>query len=107
VLAAAALVALDQMVERLAEDHANARRTAETVAAAVPGSVDPAAVDTNMVLLQAAPFGTDAPGLVKRLADHGVLAADIDPDQVRLVFYYEVTAEDADRAASAIVAAAG
>jgi threonine aldolase len=95
------------MVERLAEDHANARRTAETVAAAVPGSVDPAAVDTNMVLLQAAPFGTDAPGLVKRLADHGVLAADVDPDQVRLVFHYEVTASDADRAASAIVAAAG
>jgi threonine aldolase len=107
VLAGAALVALDQMVERLAEDHANARRTAETVAAAVPGSVDPAAVDTNMVLLQAAPFGTDAPGLVKRLADHGVLAADVDPDQVRLVFHYEVTASDADRAASAIVAAAG
>jgi hypothetical protein len=36
-----------------------------------------------------------------------VLAADIDPDQVRLVFHYEVTAEDADRAARAIVAAAG
>jgi threonine aldolase len=106
VLAAAALVALDQMVERLADDHANARRTAETVAAAVPGSVDPAAVDTNMVLLQAAPFGTDAPGLVKRLADHGVLAADVDPDQVRLVFHYEVTGSDTDRAASAIAAAA-
>jgi threonine aldolase len=107
VLAAAALVALEQMVERLAEDHANARRTAETVAAAVPGSVDPAVVDTNMVLLQAAPFGTDAPGLVKRLADHEVLAADVDPDQVRLVFHYEVTGEDADRAANAIVAAGG
>ena len=107
VLAAAALVALDQMVERLADDHANARRTAETVAAAVPGSVDPATVETNMVLLAAAPFGTDGPGLVKRLADLGVLAADVDPDQVRLVFHYEVTPEDADRAASAIVAAAG
>src|SRR6266511_3288270 len=89
VLAAAALVALDQMVERLADDHANARRTAETVAAAVPGSVDPATVETNMVLLAAAAFGTD------------------DPGQVQLVFNYEVTPEDADRAASAIVAAAG
>ena len=105
VLAAAALVALDQMVERLADDHANARRTAATVAAAVPGSVDPGSVETNMVLLQAAPFGTDGPGLVKRLGDLGVLAADVDPDQVRLVFHYEVTAEDADRAARAIAAA--
>jgi threonine aldolase len=107
VLAAAALVALDEMVERLAEDHANARRTAETVAAAVPGGVDPAGVETNMVLLRAAAFGTDAPGLVKRLADHGVLAADVDPRQVRLVFHYEVTPTDADRAAAAIVATAG
>jgi hypothetical protein len=58
-----------------------------------------------MVLLQAAPFGTDAPGLVKRLADLGVLAADVDLEQVRLVFHYEVTPEDADRAAGAIAAA--
>jgi threonine aldolase len=107
VLAAAALVALDQMVERLAEDHANARALAETVAAAVPGSVDPAAVETNMVLLATGPFGTDGPGLVKRLADRGVLAADTDPDRVRLVFHYEVSAEDTQRAAQAVVAAAG
>jgi threonine aldolase len=106
VLAAAALVAMEQMVDRLAEDHANARRTAETVAAAVPGGVDPAEVQTNMVLLRSGAFGTSGPGLVKRLADLGVLAADPAPDQVRLVFHYEVSAEDADRAAQAIVAAA-
>jgi threonine aldolase len=107
VLAAAALVALDEMVERLADDHANARRTAETVAAAVPGSVDAGQVETNIVLLAAAPFGTDGPGLSKRLADLGVLTAATGPDQVRLVFHYEVTAEAADRAAAALVAAAG
>jgi threonine aldolase len=107
VLAAAALVALEQMVDRLADDHANARALAETVAAAVPGSVDPADVQTNMVLLATAPFGTDGPGLVKRLADVGVLAADPDPDRVRLVFHYEVDAADTERAARAVVAAAG
>jgi threonine aldolase len=107
VLAAAALVALEQMVDRLAEDHANARRTGETVAAAVPGSVDLAQVQTNMVMLSAAAFGTDGPGLVKRLADLDVLAADNGPDQVRLVFHYQVSERDADQAASAIVAAAG
>jgi threonine aldolase len=107
VLAAAALVALEQNVDRLAEDHAGARALAETVAAAVPGSVDPAAVDTNMVLLAAGAFGTDGPGLVERLAGLGVAAADTDPDRVRLVFSYEVSADDAERAAKAVVAAAG
>ena len=107
VLAAAALVALEQMVDRLAEDHANARGLAESVAAAVPGSIEVAAVQTNMVLLAAGPFGTDGPGLVERLAGLGVLAADTDPDRVRLVFSYEVGADDAERAAKAVVAAAG
>src|SRR6266511_3224943 len=103
----AAPVALERMVDRLAEDHANARRTAETVASAVPGSVDLDAVQTNMVVLAAGAFGTDAPGLVKRLADLEVLAGASSPDQVRLVFHYEVSAPDADQAARAIVAAAG
>jgi threonine aldolase len=107
VLAAAALVALEQHVDRLADDHANARALAETVAAAVPGSVDPAEVETNMVLLDAGAFGTDGPGLVERLAGLGVLAADTDPGRVRLVFSYEVGADDAERAAKAVVAAAG
>ena len=107
VLAAAALVALERHIDRLADDHANARALAETVAAAVPGSLEVAAVQTNMVLLAAGAFGTDGPGLVERLAGLGVLAADTDPDRVRLVFSYEVGASDAERAAKAVVAAAG
>ena len=107
VLAAAALVALERHVDRLADDHANARALAETVAAAVPGSLEVAAVQTNMVLLAAGAFGTDGPGLVERLAGLGVLAADTDPDRVRLVFSYEASASDAERAAKAVVAAAG
>jgi threonine aldolase len=83
------------------------RQAGVLAAAALPGSVDPAAVETNMVLLATGPFGTDGPGLVKRLADRGVLAADTDPDRVRLVFHYEVTASDTQRAAQAVVAAAG
>ncbi len=106
VLAAAALVALDEMVERLADDHANARHLAERVAAAVPGGIE-APVETNIVLLAAPAFGTDGPGLVKRLADRGVLSADTAPDEVRLVFHYEVSDADADRAADAVIAAAG
>jgi threonine aldolase len=105
VIAAAALVAVERMVDRLADDHANARHLAGRVAAAVPGAIG-APVETNVVLLAAPAFGTDGPGLVKRLADRGVLAADIDPDQVRLVFHYEISADDADQAASAVIAAA-
>jgi threonine aldolase len=105
VLAAAALVALEN-VDRLADDHARARALAETVAAAVPGGVDLAGVQTNMVLLSAGAFGTDGPGLVERLEGLGVLAADTDPGRVRLVFSYEVNAEDTERAAKAVVAAA-
>jgi len=107
VLAAAALVALERHIDRLADDHANARALAETVAAAVPGSLEVAAVQTNMALLAAGAFDTDGPGLVERLAGLGVLAADTDPDRVRLVFSYEVSASDAERAAKAVVAAAG
>jgi len=60
-----------------------------------------------MVLLAAGAFGTDGPGLVERLAGLDVLAADTDPDRVRLVFSYEVGASDAERAAKAVVAVAG
>jgi threonine aldolase len=106
VLAAAALVAIETMVERLAVDHDNARRTAAAVADAVPGSVDLDQVETNVVLLRSTAFGADGPTLVDRLADHGVLAHPTAPEQVRLVFHLGVTPEAADRAAKGIVAAA-
>ena len=49
VIAAAGIVALETMVERLADDHARARRLAEVLAERFPGSIDPAAVETNIV----------------------------------------------------------
>jgi threonine aldolase len=101
VLAAAALVALETMVERLAEDHERARAAARAVAAAVPGAVDPDQVETNMVLLDTAAFGTDGPGLVRCLARLGVLALDVGPRQVRLVFHLGVGARRPARAAAA------
>ena len=50
IVAAAGLVALEEMVDRLAEDHARAQRLAEAVADRFPGSIDPATVDTNIVI---------------------------------------------------------
>ena len=52
ILAAAGLYALDHNIERLADDHANARHFAEQVALAAPGVVDPEQVATNIVVLQ-------------------------------------------------------
>jgi len=91
VIAAAGLVALETMVERLADDHARARRLAEALAHRWPDSVDPATIHTNIVCAR-----LDAlPGrFVERLAAAGVRAGTIDPRTVRLVTHKDVDDED-------------
>ena len=89
VIAAAGIVALETMVERLADDHAPrppARRGASP--SAFPGSVDPERVETNIVcaLADALP----ATDLLDALAAAGVLAGTIDPDTVRFVTHKDV-----------------
>ena len=76
IIAAGALYALRHHVERLADDHRNARRLAEGLAGARRISVDPAAVETNIVLA-AVPDGS-AEALVDELAGAGVLAGWLD-----------------------------
>ncbi|MDI3522824.1 MAG: threonine aldolase [Bacillota bacterium] len=88
VLAAAGLVALDQMVERLAEDHANARRLAEGLAN-LPG-LEVVPPQTNMVLVDVTGTGLSAPAFTARLAEHGVLAGDTAPTKVRFVTHKDV-----------------
>ena len=73
VLAAAALVALDEMVERLAEDHANARRLAEGLAALDGIGIEPESIQTNLVYFDVTAPGIDAAQLSGRLAARGVL----------------------------------
>lgn len=89
ILAAAGLHALDHHVERLADDHAHARLLAEAV------GVDPAGVDTNIVVLDHA----DAPGLVARAREAGVLIGAVGARTVRLVTHLDVSRDDAERAA--------
>ena len=69
-LCAAARVAVDTMVDRLAEDHEHAQRLARGVADALPGSVDPATVETNMVYIETAAVEPDT--IVRAMADDGV-----------------------------------
>ena len=94
VLAAAAAYAVDNHVERLADDHSNARGIAELVADTAPDVVDPAAVETNIVVLDLARRGVDAGDLVAALKDHGVLAGAVGARYVRLVTHLDVTATD-------------
>jgi threonine aldolase len=99
VIAAAALVALETMVERLAEDHARARRLAEAVAERWPdGGCDPTAVRTNVVTWR----HPDALRLVEDLAREGVRAGTIAPGVVRLVTHHDVDDEGVARTVKAL-----
>jgi threonine aldolase len=92
ILAAAGLHALDHHVDRLADDHAHARLLAEAC------GVDPATVDTNIVVMQRA----DAPQLVAAAREDGVLVSAVGPTAVRLVTHLDVSRDDAERAAAVL-----
>jgi threonine aldolase len=91
VIAAAGIVALETMVERLADDHARARRIADALAERWPGSVDPAAVCTNIVCAHLEKLPDD---FVARLGELGVRTGTIDPRTVRLVTHKDVDDDD-------------
>jgi threonine aldolase len=100
IVAAGALWALEHNVERLAEDHANARRLAEGLAQIDGVSVDPATVETNIVFFEVA----DAAGLVDSLAAAGVEMGALGT-QVRAVTHLDVDAAGVDRALEAVAGA--
>ena len=102
VLAAAGLIALEEMTARLAEDHANARFLAETVAKCSTAEIDLAAVQTNIVIFALRNQG-DAPVLVAKLKEKGILSSSIGPHHVRLVTHYDVSREDCGVCAAALM----
>ncbi|MGH9020572.1 MAG: threonine aldolase family protein [Acidimicrobiales bacterium] len=103
VLAAAGLVALDSMVERLADDHARARRLADAVAFAFPDAgYDPATCETNIVAFDV----DDASRVIARLGEVGVLGDTIAPRRARLVTHHDVTDDDLDYAIESVRAVA-
>lgn len=100
VLAAAGLYALDNHVERLADDHANARRLGERLATDVPGSVDLDAVTTNMVYVRTG--GRLAADVIAAAADEGVRIGAMGPYLLRLVTHLDVDAEGIEQAADVL-----
>lgn len=98
IIAAAGLYALDRHVDRLADDHARARRLAEGLAGLPDVGVDPAAVETNIVMASVA----DPAVFCARLKAEGVLANPADAGRVRFVTYLDID----DAAIDAALAAA-
>jgi len=101
-LAAAGLHALEHHVDRLAEDHANARRLAEGIAE-MPGlEIDPASVETNMVFFDVEPSAGSATSLCRGLEACGVRTLPVGPQRVRAVCHLDVSRAQIERAIEAI-----
>jgi len=100
ILAAAGIYALDNNVSRLADDHARARRLAEALRGTLPG-IDPARVETNMVIVDL-PADADADAAAGRCAADGVLISVLSPRRIRLVTHLDVDDEGIDRAIAAL-----
>ena len=101
VIAAAGIVALTEMVDRLAEDHVHARRLAEGIAE-LPGIViDPESVQTNIVIFELDHPSLTPAQLAAALAERGVWLFAIGGKRMRAVTNYHITAEDIDRAVAA------
>jgi threonine aldolase len=94
ILAAAGIVALDQMVDRLAEDHANARRLAEGILH-IPGlSVDLDTVQSDIVIFDVTSDQITAAGLVAALLARGVKVSAISTTRIRAVTHYGIETSD-------------
>lgn len=107
VLAAAGIYALDNHVERLAEDHANARAFAEGVRG-LPGVVpDPGEVPTNIVFLDVTGTGMTTDAFRDRVLEHGVRLGRSDRRRLRAVTHLDVTRAHIDEAVRAVRDVAG
>ena len=107
IIAAAGVYALDHNLERIADDHARARRLGDAWAAAGLG-VDPEQVETNFVFLDVGPLGLTPAEAAARLADAGVRLSDtVHPTILRAVTHLGLSDEDIERAAELVPAALG
>lgn len=104
VLAAAGLFALDNNVDRLADDHANAKLFAEKLAGTPGLGVDPKWVETNIVIIDVSERGEPAPVMSKRLRAQGVRIGAIDSVTLRAVTHLGVSRSEVLEAAEIFAA---
>ncbi len=103
ILADAALYALDHHIDRLADDHANAKILAEAVKQADGLDLDPPTVETNIVIFRVDPKLGTAAQFCDRLEQRGVLMSPNAKHKVRAVTHLDVSAQDAKRAAECLL----
>jgi threonine aldolase len=103
IFAAAGLYALDHHVQRLAEDHANARVLAERLAGSARIVIDLASVQTNIVLFSLPPDAPDARTVVEAARERGVLVVAFGPRIVRAVAHLDVSKRQCEQAAAILV----
>jgi len=102
ILAAAGLIALEEMPARLQEDHVNAKLLAEGIAN-IPGlALDPKTVVTNIVIFDIAKTGLTVTDFVAKAKAQGVLLSGVGGTRVRVVTHLDVSRTDCERAVEAI-----
>ncbi len=100
IIAAAGIVALETMIDRIQEDHDNARRFARAVAGIAGLSVDLGRVQTNIVYFDVTRERPCAEELAKKLTSRGLKILSTGPNRLRAVTHYGISAQDIDRALS-------
>ena len=101
ILAAAGIYALDHHLERLVEDHANAKRLALGLSKLPGVSVNPDHVETNIVIFDVTPSGMSAPQVSGFMRDEGVLIHAFGKTQIRLVTHLGISPEAVEEALEA------
>ena len=103
IIAAAGIYALEHNVERMAEDHANAKRLAKGIAKAPGIGIDVEGVETNMVRFDIAQLGISGRDFGDRLlTEYGIRVSVIGTHLIRLIPHIGISKSDVDEAAQAI-----
>jgi threonine aldolase len=90
IMAAAGIVALDRMIDRLADDHRRARKIAEGLHAIDPQLTDPSLVDSNIVMIEVGHIGSDAQAWMAALKTAGLWSGAWSRDSLRLVTHRHI-----------------
>ena len=98
-LAAAGIYALENNIDRLAEDHRNARQFAERVGRIEGIDIELETVQTNIVVMDIAGLGLDPSRVVNKLKDNGLLVVVFGATKIRAVTHLDVTSREVLRAA--------
>ncbi len=101
IIAAAGIYALDHHVDRLKEDHENAKLLAQGLKELEGVSIDPEQVETNIIIFSIAGTGRIASQLAEAMRKKGVLIHAVGKAQIRLVTHLDVSKKDVNKALTA------